>query len=87
MTVEAIVLAAVIGFWWGEWAGASRAKPKSDAGTALLTSMLAQILDKRRFVGPGVSITRSETIEVEGAKFQIQMISEGDPKAVEREAA
>lgn len=69
----------MIGFFWGDWLAERRAKrmaAKPDYGIVLLSTMLAGIRDKRRFVGPECSIERKEEIEVGGERYTLSLKSE-----------
>jgi hypothetical protein len=75
----------VIGLWWGQWLTERRAKKTADRESPafrLLYEMVQSIREKRRFVGPYMSITRDERFEFLGEKFTLSLRAEGDPNAV-----
>ena len=80
---------ALIGFVWGEWFAERRMKKRAapDVGMKLLLSMFEQVQNRRRLVGRGLTITRSETFDIRGNRYTISLRSDGDPTAIEQEDA
>ena len=72
----------VIGFFWGEWCAARKAKREADPVTVLVAVMWADIREKRRFVGRGLTITRSETFDLKGEEYTLSLASKGEAKLV-----
>lgn len=77
------------GYLWGGWFADRRAERDRayHAGTTLILTMLADIREKRRFVGRGLTITRSEVLNLKGEDYLLSLASKGNPEAMEREPA
>ncbi len=78
---------ALLGYIWGQWLAERQAKRKVDPAMTLLLSMLADVQQKRRLVGRGLTITRFEHLDLKGEQYTLSLASKGDPEAIEREAA
>ncbi len=90
MSVEGFFVSGLLVGWsWGHWFSDRRAAKVAspDPAMALLCGMLSDIRQKRRFVGPALTITRFETLEIEGRNYTLTLASKGDPAALDREAA
>tara|TARA_B100001057_G_scaffold454218_1_gene499815 strand:- start:355 stop:615 length:261 start_codon:yes stop_codon:yes gene_type:complete len=69
-------IGAFAGFLWGQlWGERSAKKQHKDLGMQLLVGMLSSVQDKRKFVGPEVEITRTETLIVQGEEYILSLRS------------
>jgi hypothetical protein len=89
MSVADAICIAWCAFLWGDWWGARKAEKLEPQTSAfkLLYGMTTEILEKRRFVGSGMMITREERFEFKGERFVLSLCSEGSPVTIDGELA